>query len=286
MSTVIGGFANHPCPGDDSTTALPTRKLGNAGLDISILNLEASAPSDSLSRLLRYAFARGIRGFDTADCYAGSERLIGEWLAEEPQTRTQLLLSTKDHPHAPSEIPAMLDLRLAALKCDHVELFSIHSLGSRHTIDEAIALARSREFQKIVESVKRSGKAKLVGFSIHHRTQAAIISAAADAGIIDVIEFQYGPRNRRDNALNRALDLAHRRGIGLIAMKPFTNDDDETREQPGPRHREPRRSDPAAFQSVLYAVWSDQRIASCSLSMRTTDEIREATAAARSFPER
>ena len=93
--------------------------------------------------------------------------------------------------------------------------------------------------------------------------------------MVDAIEFQYGPRNRRDLALSKALDIAHGRGIGLIAMKPFTNDEDET-----------SRVEPAAFRSVLDAIWSDERIASCSLAMRNTDEIREATAVARSFSKR
>jgi uncharacterized protein len=37
------------------------------------------------------------------------------------------------------------------------------------------------------------------------------------------------------------------------------------------------------YQALLHAIWSDERFASCCVSMRNTDQIRENAAAARSF---
>src|SRR5262249_49457273 len=43
--------------------------------------------------------------------------------------------------------------------------------------------------------------------------------AAAEGGIVDAIMLQYRPWLDKDSPLNKAIDAAHARGIGLISMK-------------------------------------------------------------------
>jgi predicted aldo/keto reductase-like oxidoreductase len=196
--------------------SLPTRKLGKTGVDVSILNL-GTWKSVGLDRILRYAWANGIRYVDTAKSY-GSEPAIGRWLQAMPETRKNLFLVTKDVPRTPRELIAKLDERLAELQTDYVDLIFIHALGD-HNIEHDLEWAKSKEFKETAEAIRKSGKAKFVGFSSHHHRKAEILQNAAEAGFVDAIMLQFTPWLENDAPLNRALDACHKKGIGLISMK-------------------------------------------------------------------
>ena len=78
---------------------LPKRMLGRTGVEVSMLNL-GTWRSVGLDRILRFAWANGIRYVDTAKSY-GSEPAIGRWLQAMPEVRKELFLVTKDHPGTP-----------------------------------------------------------------------------------------------------------------------------------------------------------------------------------------
>src|SRR5262249_2346820 len=103
------------------TAGLPTRPLGRSGFDVTILNL-GTWMSPGGGRLLRLAWSKGIRYFDTAKSY-GSEPMIGQWLKATPNARKDLFLATKDQPETPEQFIHQLDERLRALRTDHVDLF-------------------------------------------------------------------------------------------------------------------------------------------------------------------
>src|SRR6516225_6709754 len=86
---------------------LPKRTLGRTGVEVSILNL-GTWRSVGLDRILRFAWANGLRYVDTAKSY-GSEPAIGRWLQAMPEARKELFLVTKDHPSTPRELIAKLD---------------------------------------------------------------------------------------------------------------------------------------------------------------------------------
>ena len=169
---------------------LPKRTLGRTGVDVSMLNL-GTWRSVGLDRLLRFAWANGIRYIDTAKSY-GSEPAIGRWLQAMPEVRKQIFLVTKDHPQTPRQLIGQLDERLAALQTDYVDLIFIHAVGD-HDFATEWEWPKSKEFKETAEAIRKSGKAKFVGFSTHHKNRAAILQAAADGGFVDVIMLQNNP---------------------------------------------------------------------------------------------
>ena len=180
----------------------------------------------------------------------------------------------------------MLDKRLAALGTDYVNLFFIHSFGDNHTLDDAIAMVKSKELKQASEAAKKSGKARLVGISTHHKDRAALIQAAAEGGIVNVIMLQYRPWLDKDSALNKAIDAAHERGIGLISMKQIAGNylgdkpqgsilDDVVRRVPVLAEKKL-----TPYQGLLHAIWTDERLSAVCTTMRNTDHIRENTDAA------
>src|SRR5262249_40941347 len=112
-----------------------------------------------------------------------------------------------------------LDKRLAALGTDYVDLFFIHSFDDNHKLDDAIDMLKSKELKDAFESARKSGKARLLGISTHHKDRAHFIHAAAEGGSVDVIMLRYRPWLDKASPLNKPIDVAHKRGIGLISMK-------------------------------------------------------------------
>ena len=267
---------------------LPRRKLGKTGVEITILNQGTGGKSESMDRILRQSYANGVRTFDTAKVY-GSEPNFKKWFAEAPEVRESIFLVTKDTPKVPGQLVGMLDERLEALGVDHVDLFFVHGMGDEHPLDEALKFVKGQEFKETAEKIRKSGKAKFLGFSTHHKDRAAIIQAAAEGGIVDAIMLQYTPWLDKDAPLNRALDACHDKGIGLITMKqvagkfppnqPAKNILDEvTRRVPMLKER-----NLSPYQGLLHAIWTDERISSSCVSMRNTDQIRQNADAARRF---
>ena len=76
--------------------ALPKRKLGKTGLEITLLEMGTGALRERgiLDRLLRLSFASGVRTFDTAKVY-GTEPGYKKWFEQSPEVRKQIVLVTK-----------------------------------------------------------------------------------------------------------------------------------------------------------------------------------------------
>ena len=200
---------------------LPKRKLGKTGVEITMLEMGTGALRERgvLDRLLRLSFASGVRTFDTAKAVRHRARLQEVVRAGRPRSASRSSWSPRTSPSAPKQMLAMLDERLAALGTDYVDLFFIHGLGDDHSLDEAINFVKSQEFKETADAIRKSGKAKFLGFSTHHKDRAQIIQAAAEGGIVDAIMLQYTPWLDKDSPLNKALDACHEKGIGLISMK-------------------------------------------------------------------
>jgi aryl-alcohol dehydrogenase-like predicted oxidoreductase len=269
------------------SSELPRRPLGRTGVDITILD-QGTGKGPDVDRLLRYGFARGVRAYDTSETYH-SEAAFKRWFAQDSAVRKQIFLVTKDAPKIPGQLMGMLDKRLEALGTDYVDLLFIHSFGDNHTLGDAMAMVKSKELKEASEAAKKSGKARFVGISTHHKDRAHLIQAAAEGGIVDVIMLQYRPWLDKDSPLNKAIDAAHKRGIGLISMKQIAGTylgdkpqgnilDDVVRRVPVLAEKKL-----TPYQGLLHAIWTDERMSAVCTTMRNTDHIRENTDAARRY---
>jgi uncharacterized protein len=272
------------------TATLPKRILGRTGIEMTMLELGTGALRERgvLDRMLRLAYASGVRTFDTAKAY-GTEPGFKKWFEQSPEIRKQIVLVTKDNPNTPKEMLGMLDKRLEALSTDYVDLFFIHGLGDDHkNLNDALNFVKSQEFKETAEAIRKSGKAKFVGFSSHHKERAALIQAAADAGIVDAIMLQYTPWLDKDSALNKALDACHQQGIGLISMKQIAGQFPSGEKRNMLEEivkRAPVLADKklSPYQGLLHAIWTDERISGSCVSIKTTDQLREDADAARRY---
>ncbi len=281
---VAAAIGDRPAAAQDAPKAtqsalLAKRKLGKSGIEVSMLNI-GTWRSSGVERLLRFAWANGIRYIDTAQSY-GTEPAVGRWFQQTPEARKDTFLVTKYHATAsPTELIKKIDDRLAALKTDYIDLVFLHALGD-HDFDTEVKWPNSQEFKETAEAIKKAGKAKLVGFSTHHPKRPEILQAAVKGGFVDAIMIQNNPLIAQQDDMNRALDACYKAGIGLISMKQVAGNmklDEIVRQLP-----ELKEQGLTPYQKLLHAIWTDERFSSCCVSMRNTDQIRENAEAARTF---
>ncbi len=248
-------------------------------MDVTILT-QGTWRSSGGERLLRYSWSNGVRYFDTAQSY-GSEPMIARWLKTMPEARKDLFLVTKYHAVAsPRELLKNLDQRLAQLQTDYLDLIFLHAVGD-HDITTEVKWPSSREFKETAEAIKKSGKAKFVGFSTHHPRRPEILEEAVKGGFVNAIMLQNNPWSAQEDAMNRALDACHKAGIGLISMKQVAGN--VNLQEIARRLPELKEKKLTPYQALLHAIWTDERFASCCVSMRNTDQVRENADAARTF---
>jgi aryl-alcohol dehydrogenase-like predicted oxidoreductase len=280
--TRSAGQALATAPASQPAGPLPTRLLGKTGAKVTVINLGCGGQVSQ--RLLDQAYDQGIRYFDTAGSYSRgkTEQLIGAWF-ERTGKRKQIFMVTKARPFNDqkkgdlNKLLTDIDTSLEALKTDYIDLYLIQGVSVKDFGDQAADWPRSEQFKDIAGQLKKSGKARFVGFSCHDAAAAPqLLEAAADGGFIDAIMISYNPViGQADNKLSQALDACHKAGIGLIAMK--------TRRGIGDQLKAKLPEGESLAKAVIQTVLSDERIATICSAMNSQAQIDENTAAARAF---
>ena len=190
------------------------RRLGRTGWEISTISFGAIKLPQLSQRecdlLLNRAIDLGINFVDTADCYGDSEEKIGKALSRR---RKEFYLSTKvDERDGPGVIKK-LERCLRRLKTDWIDLVLFHDV-------------RGSEYEKIfekggmeaLEKAKEQGKVSQIGISIHQ--SIPMMEKAIDSGAFSVLMVAYSAIDE-DRLSADLLPSAHKKGVGLIAMKPL-----------------------------------------------------------------
>src|SRR5438552_7928980 len=114
------------------------RRLGKTEMQVSVLGFGGSeigyehASPETVAKLLNGALDAGLNVIDTAECYEGSEDLIGQTISHR---RKDYYLFTKcGHPRGIGSedwsIPSLLESierSLRRLRTDHLDLVQLHS---------------------------------------------------------------------------------------------------------------------------------------------------------------
>jgi len=173
-----------------------------------------SVSQATVTRLLNAALDAGLNVIDTAECYVDSEALIG---AAVGSRRRELFVFTKcGHPRGfgagdwrPASLLASVERSLERLRTDAVDLVQLHSCSEaelrRGAVIEALDTARAR------------GMTRYIGYS----GDGAAARYAVETGRFDTLQISISIADQE--ALDGALPLARRRGLGVIAKRPLAN---------------------------------------------------------------
>ena len=158
--------------------------------------------------------------------------------------------------------------------------FTFTAWAPREYGDDSLNWPKSDAFKKVAEQLKSSGKVKMVGFSCHDGRLPDYLNAAAEGGFLDIIMLAFNPFYPKGGPVDKALDAAHKAGIGLVAMKTMRGTQDVPKRLP-----ELDKLGLTTHQAVLHAAWSDPRISVVCNMIDNVDQMQSSSAAARSYKE-
>jgi len=190
------------------------RTLGKTGWEVSSIGFGAiKLPQISQRQcemILNKALDGGINFVDTADCYGDSEEKIGIALRGR---RKELYLSTKIDERDGIGVQKKLERCLRRLRTNWIDLVLFHDV-------------RGSEYDRILDSggleslerAKGEGKIREIGISIHH--SLPMMRKVIESGAFSALMVAYSAFDE-DRLAADLLPMAHKMGVGLIAMKPL-----------------------------------------------------------------
>ena len=212
-----------------SSAGIETVRLGDCGLELCRIGCGtgtvASAKEsnqtrlgdDRLHELLRHAYDRGIRFFDTADDY-GTHRHVARAMKDVPREIWQLV--TKLVPVGSQPGPDLLahqlpiERFLSELETDTIDLLQIHCVFDRDWPDQ------HRSQMQAMAELKARGVIRAHGVSCHSLIS---LEVAADEPWVDVIHARINPfgpaMDAEPEKVVPALRRAKANGKGIIGMK-------------------------------------------------------------------
>lgn len=196
------------------------RKLGSTGLSLPVVNMGVMNALDPA--LVRRAYELGVRHFDTAAWYqqGRNEEMVGN-VIKELNVRDNVIIGTKIYvPHqqrnmtftqAKDTYLKIAEESLKRLQTDYIDILYSHDVS-------AVDWLNNPGILEALQILKKEGKARFIGFSIHSNILECV-EEAIRSGCFDVIltAFNYGMNENK--VLLETLEKAASQGIGLIAMK-------------------------------------------------------------------
>jgi aryl-alcohol dehydrogenase-like predicted oxidoreductase len=196
------------------------RRFGKTDMEVSVLGFGGAeigyqnASLKTVEQLLKTALDEGLNVIDTAECYQGSEELIG---AAVSGRRKDFYLFTKcghgnryDVPEwRPDQIERSIDRSLQRLKTEHIDLIQLHSC------DEDTL--RKGEVITALQNAKKAGKTRYIGYS----GDGKAARFAIESGAFDTLQTSISIADQE--ALELTVPLAKEKGMGIIAKRPLAN---------------------------------------------------------------
>jgi aryl-alcohol dehydrogenase-like predicted oxidoreductase len=192
-------------------TDMQVTMLGFGGAEIGF----EGAAQETVTRLLNSALDAGLNVIDTAECYPGSEELIGKAVAKR---RKDYYLFTKcGHPDGitapenwtPASILQSIQRSLKRLQTDRLDLIQLHSCSE--------AELRKGDVIAALKEAKAKGYTRYSGYS----GDSKAARYAVECGQFDTLQTSVSIADQE--AIDRTLPLAREKKLGVIAKRPIAN---------------------------------------------------------------
>src|SRR6476659_7001184 len=189
------------------------RQLGSTDMHVSLLGFGGAeigfqgASEETVARLLGSALDAGLNVIDTAECYEGSEELIGKTVAGR---REDYYLFTKcGHPRgtgsedwSPGSLLESIERSLRRLRTDRVDLVQLHSCSE--------AVLQKGDVIRALQTARDRGYTRCIGYSGDSRPA----KFAVESGAFDTLQTSINIADQE--ALELFLPSARERQMGVI----------------------------------------------------------------------
>jgi aryl-alcohol dehydrogenase-like predicted oxidoreductase len=198
-----------------------TRLFGKTGRHVTIAGLGGEGVLRTYGRtreavvVIDEAAKQGIRYFDCAQAYAGSEGYYGHYWPAHPDVRTKAFQASKSASRAREGALADLDNTLKTMGIEYLDLWQIHDVRTQDDIEEIEAKGGALE---AFLAAKKSGRVKHIGVTGHH--DPAILTYCIENWPVESVMMPVNPvEGALGGFLSEALPAANKKGIAVIAMK-------------------------------------------------------------------
>ncbi len=228
---VPGAVASGAVPKDKRIAladTILTRTLGKTGVKLPVLGYGGAGlpkvwgnPLSHADRvkLVRYAYDRGVRYYDTAGNYMESQAIMGEALKD---VRDNVYLVSKVETTVPGLVRKAVEKSLKELQTDYLDAILVHGTPGIEQMTVAQAMKVHGELVKL----RDERIVRFIGFSAHSYFDKAL--ALISSGGFDQCMLAYGSLPRGHNQLfsarmiklrNACIAKAHELNMGIVAMK-------------------------------------------------------------------
>jgi predicted aldo/keto reductase-like oxidoreductase len=205
------------------------RTLGRTGIKIPIISYGCGNTQNG--SLVRMALDMGIRHLDTAGVYRGgaNQIMVGEILKGRP--RQSFVIATKIGPlrdnrrgliselidqgispeRLKKDCQRRMDNSLKRLGLDYVDICYLYEIDRPDDV-------RYPLIKDVLLDLKKQGKVKFLGVSTH-QNEPAVIRAAVEEKIYDVVLTAYNFRQPHWRDVKQAIAHAAQAGLGVVGMK-------------------------------------------------------------------
>ena len=249
-----------------------TRSFGKTGREVTIVGLGGEGilrtygQEKAAVRVIEEALCLGISYFDSARAYSGSEGYYGLVWPGQPKDRAQVIQTSKSAMRHKKEALAELDLTLANMGIDHLDLWQIHDL---RTLQDFEAIAANGGALEAFLEAKRSGRTRFIGVTGHHDPE--ILTRAVREWPVDSVLLPVNPVEAALRGfLHTTLPAAKQKGIAVIGMKVL-----------GATHYLAPQAGIDALTLIRYAL--SQPITLAIVGCSTPDEVKTLAEAGRNY---
>lgn len=196
------------------------RGFGRTEMNVSVLGFGGAeigyhaVDVDTVARLLNGALDAGLNVIDTAECYAGSEELIGKTVSHR---RDDYYLFTKVGHRGSFDVPAWdrnsiifsIEQSLRRLKTDRLDLVQLHSCAED--------ILRKGEAIEALQQAKTEGKTRFAGYS----GDGNAAKFAIKCGAFDALQTSLNIADQE--SIDELLPLTRQKQMGVIIKRPVAN---------------------------------------------------------------
>jgi len=183
--------------------------LGGEGI------LRTNGQNAAARAVIETAFAEGIRYFDSAVAYAGSQGYYGEFWQDHQQQRNQSFLTSKSAARTYEGAMADLKQSLAILNTDHLDLWQVHDIRTDHDLLE---VEKPGGALRAFMEAKETGVVRLIGATGH--ADPGVLAHAVEYWPIDTVLMPVNPVEVLPGGfLETIMEPARNHGIRVIGMK-------------------------------------------------------------------
>ncbi|MGE3314518.1 MAG: aldo/keto reductase [Planctomycetaceae bacterium] len=239
ISSTLWQNAAHAADAPKQTTAVPAdsskmleKPFGKTGWTMPVLGMGGSAmiqqwkkeygvgvlPTEERVAMVRHAYDRGVRYFDTARVYAESESIMGKGLQG---IRDKVYLATKVADPRPEQTRASIEKSLKELQTDYIDCAQIHSPAI-----ERVGFAGAMKIHDQLVKLKEEKIVRFIGLTTHvvfEDVYKMIATGAFDQVLLAYAYFNRGLdtmlSHRNLQHRNMCLAKAHELGMAIVSMK-------------------------------------------------------------------